>query len=88
MQTKQPDLILMDINLPHIDGYTITSRLRDSELGRTIPIVALTANVMQEDRQRCMDVGCNGIIQKPIDIDTLPDEILNYLGEKQEAFKD
>ncbi len=75
---EQPDLILMDINLPDIDGYELTARFKRMAALRHIPVVALTANVMQGDRERTMDAGCDGYIQKPIDVDRLPDQIRSY----------
>lgn len=78
-QTLQPDLILMDINLPDIDGYEATKRLRKlSKLDRT-PIIALTANVMEGDRQKALDAGLDGYIPKPIDIDALPRQIDEHI---------
>ena len=74
-----PDLILMDINMPDIDGYTLTSRLRTMPKLKTIPILALTANVMRGDRERSLAAGCDGYIQKPIDVDTFSDLIARYL---------
>ena len=80
---QAPDLILMDINLPEMDGYTLTSRLKSiPSLGR-VPIVALTANVMKGDRERTLDAGCDGYIQKPIDVDALPQQINRYLSSKR-----
>lgn len=77
--TKRPDLILLDINLPDIDGYETTARLRQMDGVAQIPIVALTANVMQGDREKSLEAGCDGYIQKPIDVDYLPDQIENFL---------
>lgn len=75
----QPDLILMDINLPEIDGYEVTARLKQLPgLGR-IPIIAVTANVMKGDREKTLAAGCDGYIQKPIDIDLLPGQIERFL---------
>ena len=81
---SQPlDLILMDINLPEVDGYTLTSQLKSiPSLGR-IPIVALTANVMKGDRERTLEAGCDGYIQKPIDVDTLPHQINRFLAAQR-----
>lgn len=73
------DLILMDINLPDIDGYTLTSQLRNIPSYSTVPIVALTANVMKGDREKSLEAGCDGYIQKPIDVDALPGQIALYL---------
>ncbi|MEN8241592.1 MAG: response regulator [Chloroflexota bacterium] len=73
------NLILMDINLPDIDGYTLTSRLRNNSQLQNIPIIALTANVMKGDRERSLNAGCDGYIQKPIDVDALPQQIEVFL---------
>jgi two-component system, cell cycle response regulator DivK len=77
-----PDLILMDINMPDVDGYTLTSQIRTISGFESIPIVALTANVMRGDRERSLEAGCDGYIQKPIDIDLLPQQIERYLRKK------
>lgn len=79
INTNRPDLILMDINMPDIDGYTLTSQLRRVPALKDIPILALTANVMRGDRERTLDAGCNGYIQKPIDVDTFPKYVRLYL---------
>lgn len=63
------DLLLMDMQMPVMDGFTATKQLRD--LGVQVPIYALTANVMQSDRERCEAAGCTGFLTKPIDIDKL-----------------
>jgi two-component system cell cycle response regulator DivK len=74
-----PDLILMDINMPEIDGYTLTRHLKNNPKLINIPIIALTANVMKGDRERTLAAGCDGYIQKPIDVDTLPVQISQYM---------
>ena len=76
------DLILMDINLPDVDGYTLTSQLRQMPNINRIPILALTANVMKGDRERSLEAGCDGYIQKPIDVDELPRQIAQYLQKR------
>ena len=81
IETTQPDLILMDINLPEIDGYTLTARIKKNPKLSQVPIIALTANVMKGDRERILDSGCDGYIQKPIDVDALPILIRSYLGD-------
>ena len=75
-----PDLILMDINLPKIDGYEVTSRLKQIGALAHVPIIAMTANVMKGDREKTLDAGCDGYIQKPIDVDLLPEQINRYLA--------
>ena len=80
LKEETPDLILMDINMPDIDGYTLTAQLRTIPRLSNIPIIALTANVMRGDRERTLAAGCDGYIQKPIDVDTLPHQIEHYLN--------
>ncbi len=74
-----PDLILMDVSMPLMDGLSATRQLRLIETLKDIPIIALTANAMHGDRERTLDAGCDGYIRKPIDVDKLPDELLAYL---------
>ncbi len=76
-----PDLILMDINLPEVDGYTTTARLKATPGLETIKVIALTANVMRGDREKTLAAGCDGYIQKPIDVDQLPRQIERYLED-------
>jgi two-component system cell cycle response regulator DivK len=81
-QEMVPDLILMDINLPEIDGYEVTARLKRMDALADVPIIAMTANVMRGDREKTLAAGCDGYIQKPIDVDVLPDQISHYLTAK------
>lgn len=75
----EPDLIMIDINMPHLDGLTLTSMMKaDPGLGH-IPVVAVTANVMRGDRERTLAAGCDGYIQKPIDVDDFPIQVAHYL---------
>ncbi len=79
LQGQRPDLILVDINMPEVDGYTLTSHLKaDPELA-AVPVIAITANVMRGDRERTLAAGCDGYIQKPIDVDYLPRQIARFL---------
>jgi len=71
----KPALILLDINLPEIDGYDLARRFRDTPGLQQVPILAITANVMKGDRERTLEAGCDGYIQKPIDVDRLPDQV-------------
>ena len=80
-----PDLILMDINLPELDGYEVTSRIKRNPQLSHIPVVAMTANVMQGDREKSLDAGCDGYIQKPIDIDLLPEQVAKFLMRSRHA---
>lgn len=79
LATTKPDLILMDINIPDIDGYELTSKIRSLTGYDEIPIIALTANVMRGDRERSLEAGCNGYIQKPVDIDLLSQQIERFI---------
>jgi len=81
LEKQRPDLILMDINLPEVDGYSLTTHLKLKAEFRHVPIIALTANVMRGDRERTLQAGCDGYIQKPIDIDSLPEQIMRFLSQ-------
>ncbi len=74
------DLILMDISMPEMDGYSLTSQIRSIPHFAFIPIIAVTANVMRGDREKSIQAGCDGYIQKPIDIDTLAFQIERFIG--------
>ena len=82
-ETMAPDLVLMDINLPEIDGYELTHRLKQMPDLAGVPIVAMTANVMKGDREKTFAAGCDGYIQKPIDVDQLPLQIARFLQAKK-----
>ena len=80
LKTTIPDLILMDINMPGVDGYTLTEQIKSVSKYQHIPIIAITANVMKGDRERTLKAGCDGYIQKPIDVDLFPEQIARYLS--------
>jgi two-component system cell cycle response regulator DivK len=77
---ERPDLVLVDISMPDMDGYEVTARLRTMDGVAGVPVVALTANVMKGDRERALEAGCSGYIQKPLDIDLLPLQVASFLG--------
>ncbi len=81
---EQPDLILMDINLPGLDGYEATTKLLSIPSLRNVPVVAVTANAMAGDRERALSVGCAGYLSKPIDVDTFIETIDGYMKGKRE----
>jgi len=76
---EKPDLILMDIQLPDIDGLEATKRIRASEADAEIPIIALTSYAMVGDREKALAAGCTGYIEKPINPETFIAEIEKYL---------
>lgn len=85
LQSFRPRLILMDIQLPGIDGLDLTRRLKQDPATRDVPVVALTAYAMKGDEQRALDAGCDGYIAKPIDTRSLPDLIRCFFGESRHA---
>jgi two-component system, cell cycle response regulator DivK len=79
LEISNIDLVLMDINMPDMDGYTLTAKIKAIDKFSNIPIVAVTANVMRGDREKSLGAGCDGYIQKPIDIDTLSQQIERFI---------
>src|SRR5215207_1653714 len=82
LKSMRPDLILMDINMPDMDGYTLTAKIRSMPGFERVPILALTANVMRGDKEKTLEAGCDGYIQKPLDIDQLIREIEKFLARR------
>jgi two-component system cell cycle response regulator DivK len=78
-----PDLILMDLSLPEIDGWKAASQLKADPKTANIPLLALTAHTLPGDRQRALEAGFDGFISKPIDIRTFPEKISQALKNKQ-----
>jgi two-component system, cell cycle response regulator DivK len=76
---RKPRLILMDIQLPGMDGVSALEKLRADATTAAIPIVAMTASVMREDRERFDKAGFDGFITKPIDVKTFPDQIRGHI---------
>jgi two-component system cell cycle response regulator DivK len=81
VKTLVPDLILMDINMPDMDGYTLSGIIKQDPRFARVPIIALTANVMRGDKERILSAGFDGYIQKPVDVDDLPVQINRILKE-------
>jgi len=88
LQQQVPDLILMDIQLPGIDGLTLTQQIKQDERLKHIPVVALTAFAMKGDCERAMASGCTGVITKPIDTRAFPRQVEAYLMGFSEQEKD
>jgi CheY-like chemotaxis protein len=83
VEERIPDLILMDINIPGMDGLETASRFKADSRFNHIPIIALTANAMKGDRERCLAAGCNGYMQKPIGVSDLRREVQYYAIQLQ-----
>lgn len=79
-KTKKPDLILMDVQMPKMDGLEATRILKADSVTRGIPIIALTASAMKEDKERISQAGCDGYITKPIDIKGFLKTVAEYLS--------
>lgn len=83
-RTEAPDLILMDMALPVVDGWTATRELKASPDTRAIPIIALSAHALSTDRQKAEDAGCDDYDTKPVDLARLLGKIEALLGRKAE----
>jgi CheY-like chemotaxis protein len=79
--TERPDLIVMDLDLPVVDGWEATRRLKSDAATSTIPIIALTAHAMAGDRERALAAGCDDFDTKPVDFDRLQRKIDGLLGK-------
>ena len=82
LRTVTPRLILMDIQLPGMDGLELTRRLKADPATRAVRIIALTAYAMKGDDEKVFAAGCDGYITKPIDVERLPVVVSSYLAER------
>src|SRR5690606_18983608 len=80
LQENDFDLVLMDCNMPVMDGYETTRRIREQAQWHDLPIIALTANAMEEDRQRCTEAGMNDYLVKPFKREDLQNMMNKWLG--------
>ena len=79
-QSQSPDLILMDMSLPVLDGWQATRRIKSDPATKGIPIVALTAHAMSGDREKAMEAGCDDYDSKPVDMNRLLKKMNDLLG--------
>ena len=77
---EPPDLVLMDLQLPGMDGMEALRRLRENPRTADIPVVAVTAQAMRQDRERALDAGFNGYVEKPISVRAFPDQVRRFLS--------
>jgi CheY-like chemotaxis protein len=81
--TEQPEIILMDLSLPVLDGWEATRRIKASEGTRHIPVIALTAHAMTGDKEKALAAGCDDFDTKPVEIDRLIEKIQTLIGKGQ-----
>jgi CheY-like chemotaxis protein len=81
-QQDPPDLVLMDLQLPGIDGTETLRRMREGSLGRDVPVVAVTAFAMAEDRERASLAGFDGFVEKPISVRELPGQVEAFINRR------
>ena len=84
-RSLRPELILLDIQLPELDGYAVARLLRADEQCRHIPIVAVTSYAMEGDREQALAAGCDGYIEKPINPDTFVGEVERQLAQRERS---
>jgi len=78
---KRPDFILLDIQLPDIYGTEVLKMIRESDIGESIPVIAVTSFAMAGDKERMLSAGCNGYIEKPIEPERIISQIRKLIGE-------
>ncbi len=83
IKAERPDLILMDVQLPGMDGLEATKKLKEDPTTRDIPVVAVTSYAMKGDREKALAAGCSGYITKPIDKDTFVQEVATVLASSK-----
>ncbi len=81
-ETLRPDVVVLDIQLPGMDGHAVARALRQIEHTKSVPIVAVTSFAMTGDRERALAAGCDGYIEKPIDPETFADEIAHFCAPR------
>ena len=81
-RSKRPDVILMDMSLPALDGWQATQQIKTTAQTQSIPVIALTAHTVAGDRQKCLEVGCDAFVAKPIDFSQLLENI-QALSQKE-----
>jgi CheY-like chemotaxis protein len=83
--TEQPDIILMDMSLPVIDGWEATRRVKADDTTRSVPVIGLTAHAMAGDREKAIEAGCDDYDTKPVELDRLIGKIERMIGAAQSS---
>ncbi len=83
IETRQPDLILLDMRLPHISGWEIAKQLKQHSKTCSIPIIAVTAHAMKGDEEKAKDAGCDDFVTKPVKRDVLLHKVDQWVGSNQ-----
>jgi two-component system NtrC family sensor kinase len=86
--SEKPALILLDVNLPGVDGYEVVAILKSFPTLATTPVIAVTAYAMEGDRQRTLVAGCDGYIQKPIDVDAFPRQVAEFMEGRRDRVEE
>jgi two-component system cell cycle response regulator DivK len=86
-KTLRPDLVLMDLTLPEMDGWTATERIKNDPATMHIPVIALTAHTLPGDRKRALDAGCDGYLSKPVNISLFNETIEGTLAKAAQSRK-
>ncbi|MDT8305540.1 MAG: response regulator [Anaerolineae bacterium] len=81
LQEEEPDIILLDVNIPGIHGLDLARMIKEDERLASIPLIATTANVLVGDKERCLEAGCDEYLPKPLDIRRLREVIREYLHD-------
>ena len=82
---EPPDLVLLDMSIPEVDGWTVASRLKTASETRSICVVALTGHTLPGDRKKALDSGCDGYISKPLDVPNFVSQVTAYLDKRPKS---
>jgi len=84
-RSEKPDIILMDMSLPIVDGWEATRRVKSDDGMRNVPVIGLTAHAMRGDREKALEAGCDDYDTKPVEFDRLIEKIERLLSERRKS---